>query len=108
LALFITKNLQKDCVAFYLYVLMKGVIKHFSTLRLPTLCGLDLLIPKSSLWASSCTMKVSFGDPDSLISLRLSDHLLAMADRVVSAAAHEDHAIADTPRSTATPSIAAS
>jgi hypothetical protein len=37
----------------------------------------------------------------------LSDHLLAMADRVVSAAAHEDHAIADTPRSPATPSIAA-
>ena len=28
---FITKNLQKDCVAFYLYVLMKGVIKNFST-----------------------------------------------------------------------------
>ena len=69
MAFFITKNLQKDCVAFYLYVLMKGVIKNFSTLRLPTLCGLDLLIPKSSLWASSCNMKVSFGDPDSLISL---------------------------------------
>ena len=34
--------------------------------------------------------------------LGISDHLLAMADRVVSAAAHEDHAIADTPRSPAT------
>jgi hypothetical protein len=40
--------------------------------------------------------------------LGISDHLLAMADRVVSAAAHEDHAIADTCRSTATPSIASS
>ena len=34
--------------------------------------------------------------------LGISDHLLAMADRVVSAAAHDDHAIADTPRSPAT------
>ena len=34
--------------------------------------------------------------------LGISDHLLAMANRVVSAAAREDHAIADTCRSPAT------